>query len=66
LNREDIAIAVDFYLPSERVIRELRVVVKVILERLAAQVQNFTTQWMWSYNHNLPNMVLGKLTQKSD
>jgi putative transposase len=28
------------------------------------QVQDFATQWMWSYNHERPNMALGGLTPK--
>ena len=29
-----------------------------------AQVQDFATQWMWSYNHDRPNMALGGFTPK--
>ena len=29
-----------------------------------AEVQNFATQWMWSYNHERPNMALGGITPK--
>jgi putative transposase len=29
-----------------------------------AEVQDFATQWMWSYNHDRPNMALGGLTPK--
>ncbi len=29
-----------------------------------AEVQDFPTQWMWSYNHDRPNMTLGGLTPK--
>ena len=29
-----------------------------------AEVQNFITKWMWSYNHDRPNMALGGFTPK--
>jgi putative transposase len=29
-----------------------------------AQVQDSATQWMWSYNHDRPNMALGGFTPK--
>jgi putative transposase len=29
-----------------------------------AEVQDFATQWMWSYNHERPNMALGGITPK--
>ena len=29
-----------------------------------AQVQDFATKWMWSYNHDRPNMALGGFTPK--
>jgi putative transposase len=29
-----------------------------------AEVQDFATRWMWSYNHERPNMVLGGITPK--
>ncbi|GGX01467.1 hypothetical protein GCM10007242_02950 [Pigmentiphaga litoralis] len=29
-----------------------------------AQVQDHATQWMWSYNHERPNMALGGITPK--
>jgi transposase InsO family protein len=29
-----------------------------------AQVQDFATQWKWSYNHDRPNMALGGFTPK--
>jgi len=29
-----------------------------------AEVQDFATKWMWSYNHDRPNMALGGLTPK--
>ena len=29
-----------------------------------AEVQDFATKWMWSYNHNRPNMALGGFTPK--
>ena len=28
------------------------------------EVQNFATRWMWTYNHERPNMGLGGLTPK--
>jgi putative transposase len=28
------------------------------------EVQNFATQWMWSYKHHRPNMALSGFTQK--
>lgn len=28
------------------------------------EVQDFATQWMWSYNHDRPNMALGGVTPK--
>ncbi len=28
------------------------------------KVQDFTTNWMWSYNHERPNMALGGITPK--
>lgn len=28
------------------------------------EVQDFATQWMWSYNHGRPHMALGGLTPK--
>jgi putative transposase len=28
------------------------------------EVQDFATQWMWSYNHDRPNMALGGFTPK--
>jgi putative transposase len=29
-----------------------------------AEVQDFATRWMWSYNHEQPNMALGGITPK--
>ena len=29
-----------------------------------AEVQDFATRWMWSYNHERPNMALGGITLK--
>lgn len=29
-----------------------------------AEVQDFATRWMWSYNHERPNMALGGITPK--
>ena len=29
-----------------------------------AEVQDFATKWMWSYNHHCPNMALGGFTPK--
>ena len=29
-----------------------------------AEVQNFAMKWMWSYNHDRPNMALGGFTPK--
>ena len=29
-----------------------------------AEVQDFATQWMWTYNHERPNMALGGVTPK--
>ena len=29
-----------------------------------AEVQDFVTLWMWSYNHDRPNMALGGFTAK--
>ena len=28
------------------------------------EVQDFATRWMWSYNHDRPNMALGGFTPK--
>ena len=28
------------------------------------EVQDFATQWMWSYNHDRPSMSLGGFTPK--
>jgi putative transposase len=28
------------------------------------EVQEFATQWMWSYNNDRPNMALGGFTPK--
>jgi putative transposase len=28
------------------------------------EVQDFATQWMWSYNHDRPHMALGGFTPK--
>ena len=28
------------------------------------EVQDFATQWMWSYNHDRPNMALGGFAPK--
>jgi putative transposase len=28
------------------------------------EVQDFATQWMWSYNNDRPNMALGGFTPK--
>ncbi|MFN5938805.1 MAG: IS3 family transposase, partial [Polaromonas sp.] len=28
------------------------------------EVQDFATKWMWSYNHDRPNMALGGFTPK--
>jgi len=122
-NREAIGMEVDFSLPSERVIRELKQIISwrgkpqvircdngpeyisgaiqnwaaewgIRLEHIQpgnpqqnayverfnrtvryewlsqyywrdlAQVQDFATQWMWSYNHDRPNMALGGFTPK--
>ena len=122
-NREAIGMEVDFSLPSERVIRELKQIIAwrgkpqvircdngpeylsgaiqnwaaewgIRLEHIQpgnpqqnayverfnrtvryewlsqyywrdlAQVQDFATQWMWSYNHDRPNMALGGFTPK--
>jgi putative transposase len=27
-----------------------------------AEVQNFATRWLWTYNHERPNMALGGIT----
>ena len=29
-----------------------------------AEVQNYATQWLWTYNHERPNMALGGITPK--
>jgi len=29
-----------------------------------AEAQDFETKWMWSYNHDRPNMALGGFTPK--
>jgi putative transposase len=29
-----------------------------------AEVQGYATRWMWSYNHERPNMALGGITTK--
>jgi putative transposase len=29
-----------------------------------AEVQDFATQWLWSYNHERPNMTIGGITPK--
>ena len=28
------------------------------------EVQDFATQWLWTYNHERPNMALGGITPK--
>ncbi|AOU97345.1 hypothetical protein BI364_04475 [Acidihalobacter yilgarnensis] len=28
------------------------------------EVQNFATRWLWTYNHERPNMALGGITPK--
>jgi putative transposase len=28
------------------------------------EAQNFATQWLWTYNHERPNMALGGITPK--
>ena len=122
-NREAIGMEVDFSLPSERVIRELKQIISwrgkpqvircdngpeyissaiqnwaaewgirleyiqpgnpqqnAYIERFnrtvryewlsqyywhdLAEVQDFATKWMWSYNHDRPNMALGGFTPK--
>jgi len=122
-NREAIGMEVDFSLPSERVIRELKQIISwrgkpavircdngpeyisaviqawaqewgirleyiqpgnpqqnAYVERFnrtvryewlsqyywsnLAEVQDFATKWMWSYNHDRPNMALGGFTPK--
>jgi putative transposase len=122
-NREAIGMEVDFSLPSERVIRELKQIISwrgrpqvircdngpeyisaaiqtwaqewgirleyiqpgnpqqnAYVERFnrtvryewlsqyywsdLAKVQDFATKWMWSYNHDRPNMALGGFTPK--
>ena len=122
-NREAIGMEVDFSLPSERVIRELKQIISwrgkpavircdngpeyisaaiqtwaqewgirleyiqpgnpqqnAYVERFnrtvryewlsqyywtdLAEVQEFATKWMWSYNHDRPNMALGGFTPK--
>ena len=122
-NREAIGMEVDFSLPSERVIRELKQIISwrakpevircdngpeyisaaiqawaqewgirleyiqpgnpkqnAYVERFnrtvlyewpsqyywtnLAEVQDFTTKWMWSYNHDRSNMALGGFTPK--
>ena len=97
---------VDFSMPSERVIRELKQIIScaaiqawaqewgirieyiqpgkplqnAYVERFnrivryewlsqyywtdLAEVQDFATKWMWSYNHDRPNMALGGFTPK--
>ncbi|WP_255779039.1 integrase core domain-containing protein [Mycetohabitans sp. B8] len=37
---------------------------KVIVARHFDHVQQFATDWMWTYNHDRPNMALGGLTPK--
>jgi putative transposase len=122
-NREALGIEIDFSLPSERVIRELKQIISwrgkpgvircdngpvyisapiqtraqewgirleyiqpgkpqqnAYVERFnrtvryewlsqycwsnLAEVQDFATKWMWSYNHDRPNMALGGFTPK--
>lgn len=29
-----------------------------------AEVQDYATKWLWSYNHERPNMALGGITPK--
>jgi putative transposase len=29
------------------------------------EVQDFSTRWLWNYNHELPNMALGGFTPKA-
>jgi putative transposase len=29
-----------------------------------ADVQDYATKWLWSYNHERPNMALGGITPK--
>ena len=28
------------------------------------EIQEFATRWLWTYNHDLPNMALGGITPK--
>ena len=122
-NREALGMEIDFSLPSERVIRELKQIISwrgkpqvircdngpeyisaaiqnwaadwgikleyiqpgnpqqnAYVERFnrtvryewlsqyywhdLAEVQDFATKWMWSYNHDRPNMALGGFTPK--
>lgn len=32
--------------------------------QVARLVQNFATSWLWTYNHDRPNMGLGGITPK--
>ena len=55
-NREALGIKIDFFLPTERVVR-----LKQIIEWRGRPV---LTQWMYGYNHDRLNMALSGITQK--
>jgi putative transposase len=77
-NRKALGIEVDFSLPSKGVIRSLKQIIswrgkpQVIRYDWLSQyywssieeVQDFATQWMWTYNHDRPNMAMGGFTPK--
>ena len=33
-------------------------------QRTPAEVQDFATRWLWTYNNERPNMALGGITPK--
>ena len=64
-NREGLGIEVDFSLPAERVIRALGQIIEWLAQYLLEsirEVQAFATRWLWSYNHERPNMALNGFT----
>ena len=59
-NREALAMDVDLSLPAERVVRALG---HYLFDSIA-EVQEYATEWIWTYNHERPNMALGGCTPK--
>jgi hypothetical protein len=66
----DISRGAVYYLPKPTSASDLRIM-HVRYEWLSQyywsslqEVQAFATRWMWSYNHDRPNMALGGFTPK--